>query len=181
MKTFIAIVALFAELGFHPLAQSQSALRCDRGPSFEARRSAHAMFDVGVSNYQRDVVEARRFLQSPARQGFAWAQYYLGKVECDTGNYSECANWLQAAGVQGFTDAGLDLYTLYDEGRGVPKDKKVACMWGLASGHLDQEDIDACRKVLSDSDFASIRRAAQELQSRRNKFKDFDDWCSGEP
>lgn len=180
MRTFIVIVALFAELGFHPLAQSQSALRCDRGPSFEARRSAHVMFDLGVSN-QQDVVEARRWLQLPARQGFAWAQYYMGTVECKAGNHVECADWLQAAGVQGFTDAGLDLYSLYAEGRGVSKDTKVACMWGLASGHLDREDIDACRKELTGAEFASIQSAAKELQSRRGKFKDFDDWCSGEP
>src|SRR5438105_12832386 len=132
-------------------------------------------FELGAAYMTLQPARAERWLAEPAELGFAWAQYYLGKVECTLKKFEACAMWLQRAGWQGFTSAGIDLDSLYLDGHGVPKDLKLACMWGLMSGHLDPEEIAPCRTSLSSSEFLSVQATAREIRAREGTFKDFGD------
>lgn len=129
-------------------------------------------FEIGAAYLETQPARAKQWLAEPAGLGYAWAQYYLGKIECKLQSFEACAHWMSQAGAQGFTDAGIDLYLLYFEGRGVPKDLKRACIWGFASGHLDPEDLQPCRSELSANDFSDVRKAAREMRAR--KFQDFE-------
>lgn len=68
------------------------------------------MSSFGKKNY--DIVKATEWYRASAEQGYAPAQYKLGKILCDwagVDNWTEGVSWLQQAVDQGNVDAMLEL------------------------------------------------------------------------
>ena len=78
-------------------------------------------------------IEAAKWFQKAADQGFAGAQWFLGLMYVKGAGVPnsdvEAIKWFRKAADQGFADAQFNLGRMYYEGAGVPKDDKEAVKW----------------------------------------------------
>ncbi|HUL07414.1 MAG TPA: caspase family protein [Candidatus Acidoferrum sp.] len=74
----------------------------------------------------------------PANGGDPKAQTYVGEIYEKQGDFASAAQWYQKAAAQGYAPAQIDLGSLYEQGKGVPKDPQQALNWyRKASGVQD--------------------------------------------
>jgi hypothetical protein len=74
----------------------------------------------------------------PANGGDAKAQTYVGEIYEKQGDFASAAQWYQKAADQGYAPAQINLGSLYEQGKGVPKDPQQALSWyRKASGVQD--------------------------------------------
>lgn len=78
-------------------------------------------------------IEAAKWFQKAAEQGFAGAQWILGLMYVKGAGMpksdEEAAKWFRKAAEQGFADAQFKLGRMYYQGEGVPKDDMEAVKW----------------------------------------------------
>ena len=78
-------------------------------------------------------IEAAKWFQKAAEQGYAGAQWFLGLMYVKGAGVPksdvEAIKWFRKAADQGFADAQFNLGRMYYEGAGVPKDDKEAVKW----------------------------------------------------
>lgn len=90
----------------------------------ETRGGLYVLFDAA------DPATALKIWLDSARQGDANAQNRVGQIyELGIGtmpNYEEAAKWYGVAADNGSRSAAINLAALYDQGLGVPKDRRAA-------------------------------------------------------
>lgn len=94
------------------------------GIECETRGGLYVLFDAA------DPATALKIWLDSARQGDANAQNRVGQIyELGIGtmpNYEEAAKWYGVAADNGSRSAAINLVALYDQGLGVPKDRRAA-------------------------------------------------------
>lgn len=119
----------------------------------------------------RDLVKARRWLEPLANVGYAWPQYYLGKVETSP---QSSAAWMIKAGEQGFLAAAVTLAGYYAEGYGVEKDLAEACKWQFVAeqyGDMSADEGTDCQHELPAERLATAKAGAAQLWLRKGQYK----------
>ena len=98
----------------------------------------------------RDATLAAKWSIKAATQGSAAAQANLGYMSLD-GDPVAASAWFKRSAEQGDASAMLGLGTLYEAGRGVPKDLVQAAKWyalaGVDDGEYDDELYARARKA----------------------------------
>ncbi len=91
------------------------------------------------TSYDRaDYGTALQVWLAPAQAGDPKAQTYVGEIYEKQNDFGSAAQWYQKAANQGYAPAQIDLGSLYEQGKGVPKDPKLALDWyRKASGVTD--------------------------------------------
>jgi TPR repeat protein len=91
------------------------------------------------TSYDRaDYGTALQVWMEPANGGDPKAQTYVGEIYEKQGDFASAAQWYQKAAAQGYAPAQIDLGSLYEQGKGVPKDPQQALSWyRKASGVQD--------------------------------------------
>jgi TPR repeat protein len=124
---------------------------------------------VGVA---KDVAEAVRWYRKAADQGYAAAQYDLGRAY-DLGDgvakdNVEAARWWQKAAEQGIAKAQYNLGLAYHSGAGVTKDDVEAYFWiNIAASSLDQAFVRQSRDNIGKSLTAAQLSEVQERCRKR--------------
>ena len=100
--------------------------------------TARADFEAGVAAFKRlDYAAAMEEFQTPAEQGNAEAQYYIGVLyqfgkgvdPSDKTAYT----WYRKAAEQGHAEAQYNVGYLHTKGQGVPRDDEQALRWYLSA------------------------------------------------
>lgn len=114
-------------------------------------------------------------LKRRANDGEAPAQYQLAINSIKKGalqeNYSNAANWLKVAAVQGLTEAQYTLGLLYNEGAGVTKDRTQAFLWFHAAakaGHPVAQFNLACLYLLGEGRVKNYTKALYWFEASSN-------------
>ena len=114
-------------------------------------------------------------LKRRANDGEAPAQYQLAINWIKKGalqeNYSNAANWLKVAAVQGLTEAQYALGLLYNEGAGVAKDRTQAFLWFHAAakeGHPVAQFNLACLYLLDEGRVKNYTKALYWFEASSN-------------
>src|SRR5215510_13467908 len=91
------------------------------------------------TSYDRaDYGTALQVWLAPAQAGDPKAQTYVGEIYEKQNDFASAAQWYQKAASQGYAPAQIDLGSLYEQGKGVPKDPQQALAWyRKASGVQD--------------------------------------------
>lgn len=118
-----------------------------------------------------DYATAEAAWRPQAEAGDAAAQADLATLYYTLANFAEAARWFEAAAEQGRTNAEVMIASMYQEGRGVPRDYVRAYMWyGLAAaaGHpkaAEARDLLATR--MTPDEVVEGERLIRERQGRR--------------
>jgi len=120
----------------------------------------------GAKNNQ----EAVKWFRRAADQGYAEAQYNLGRMyaygQGGSRDYQEAVRWYRLAADQGEAAAQYNLGYMYYLGQGVPRNYVRAYMW--ASLAAAQGDVDAAKgletleKEMTPAEIAEAQRLARE-------------------
>ena len=127
--------------------------------------------------------EAVKWYRKAAEQGFAAAQYDLGRMyfkgEVVPRDYTEAAKWYRklaeqdAAAAQYDTAAQYELGGMYFRGQGVPRDYVIAYMWfSLAAAKGDKDArkmLDDLERKLTPEQIAEAQKLAREWKSTSPK------------
>ncbi len=137
-------------------------------PAGEVKLALRYELGRGVA---RNCFEAFSLYRRAADQGYAEAEYHLGRMyhdgRCMGRNLSEAARWLRRAAESGVPEAQGLYGNLYFNGEGVPRDRITACMWTILAS--SQGDLDAA-KVLR---FMSAELTEDEIKTARERAKNW--------
>ena len=86
-------------------------------------------YDNGIWLHPKNKQTAAIWYQRSAESNYAKAQYNLGLLFKEQGDYQQAVRWYQRAANQKYAAAQLNLGVLYSEGLGVKKDLKKAIYW----------------------------------------------------
>ncbi|NTU58973.1 MAG: sel1 repeat family protein [Chlorobiaceae bacterium] len=91
------------------------------------------LYYFGGLGLKQDYVEAAKWFRLSARQGYAEAEYFLGREyyggQAGEQNYVEAAKWFRLAAEQGHAAAQFNLGVMYSNGQGVKQDSFAAVKW----------------------------------------------------
>jgi TPR repeat protein len=153
-KLFRLIVLLLAAFTFTPShafsmdeTKALSTLRqkAEQGDAW-GQDLLVTLYYFGGAGVKQDYAEAAKWFRLAAMQGFAEAQYFLGREyyggQAVEQNHAEAAKWFQLAAQQGHADAQFNIGVMYSSGQGVKQDYFEAVKWyrqAAAQGHADAQ------------------------------------------
>ena len=101
----------------------------------------------GCQGVDKDIPEAKKWLNKAATQGNSDAMLYLGDIASSEKNTEQALHWYKAAAKAGNKDAAMRLAKVYGDGTLVKRDPGESTRWyGRAA---DAGDSDAKRHMLS--------------------------------
>jgi uncharacterized protein len=129
---------------WYSLAIENGASKSALGPEI-----VEAQFNLGMMYWKRDgdgdIETANKWLRLAAEQGYAEAQFNLGRM---TFAGPTTLKWYRLAAEQGHIEAQYNLGFLYAKGHGVPQDYKEAVKWfrlsadqGYAEAKLSLKEV----------------------------------------
>ncbi len=126
----------------------------------------------GVS---KNCFEALNLYRKAANQGYAAAEYHIGRMyydgACMGKNVNEAARWVGKAAQKGFPDAQTLYANLYFNGDGVPRDRVTACMWTILAASRGQREANGLMRYmaaeLSQSEVEAAREKARNWRPAR--------------
>ncbi|MBS1853395.1 MAG: sel1 repeat family protein [Acidobacteria bacterium] len=121
------------------------------------------------SGVARNLDLAATNLQRAANQNDPFAQYLLGMIHLERSQFSEAAEYLRKASLQGLLQAQEQLGLLLKDGRqNVPRDRKEAYIWFLVSAdggnQAVQNHIADLEGALANDQVEAAKTQARELE-----------------